>query len=245
MRSFYHAGDVGDLVYGLYVMKVLGGGELLLGERTTLGQLQPRVGIRRDMMLNLVGFLKSQPYVNRVQWMAQPPFVTHDLNAFRKHWLGQLPGTGRDTHLLEMHCVAFGVPFHRDYAWLESAAQRKAGVVVARSARQRNWRFPWREVVRKYKGNLVFVGTSAEYVEFMGSFGQVPRAETPTLEHLMKVIAGCDLFIGNSSAPLAVAEGLKKRVLQETSLETVERAHTRSMRANAVDWYGGMELPDV
>jgi len=245
MSSFYHAGDIGDLVYGLYVMRALGGGDLLLGERTELGNLQPRMGIRREMMVNLVGFLKTQEYVKRVQWLAQPPFVVHDLNLFRLHWRGELPGTGRDTHLLEMHCAAFGLVTDWNRAWLTMPQKREVAVVLARSARQRNHRFPWREVVQKYRGKAGFVGTDTEHGEFCASFGHVPKLHTPTFEHMAKVVAACDLFVGNSSAPLAVAEGLKVRVLQETSAETLERAHTVCYRSGAMNWTPGMELPDV
>ena len=243
MKSFYHAGDVGDLVYGLYVMKALGGGELLVGRRTTLAHLQPRAGISPQVYFNIITLLRSQPYVKRTQWVETPPFVDYDLNRFRCHWLGLLP-TGLNSHLLEMHCAAFGLTL-KDEPWLTVGQRRVAPVIISRSARQRNHHFPWTEVLAKYRGSLGFIGFPDEHANFQRDFGPVPFIETRMFLHAAEVIAGADLFIGNSSAPLALAEALKKPILQETSAETVEKAHTQSLRASAIDWKPGVSLPNL
>jgi len=246
MRSFCHAGDIGDLIYGLYVMKKLDGGKLFVGTKTDLGsQLQPREGITYEVLLALMPLLKTQGYVRGVQWMEHPPFVDYDLNNFRRHWLGQLKGTGRYTHLLEMHCKAFDVDLDWNEPWLNVPAKRVASVVIARSARQHSHRFPWKKVIEKYKGDCVFVGLEAEHSAFCNNFGLVPWFKTLHFLSLAEVINACDLFVGNSSAPLAVAEALKKRVVQETSLETLEMAHTVCTRKGHVMWDEVTPLPEV
>ncbi len=245
MRSFYHAGDIGDVVYGLYTMMKLGGGDLFLGQRTALGeQLQPRYGIDRQITLWLTPLLKEQPYVHRIQWMERPPFVEYDLNRFRLFWLGQLPCANQQTHLQEMVCMTFGVKLQPMEAWLTAPVSRQAPIIVARSPRQHNHKFPWADVVKHYGDGLAFVGGVDEWNELCLLVGKrIRRLHTPNLLELAKVINGCDMFIGNSSAPLAIAEGLKKRIVQETSSETLEKAHTISYREGHDMWQEGYEFP--
>lgn len=244
MRSFYHAGDIGDVIYSLYVMQALGGGKLYLGERTSYEKLQPRVGITRPIFTRMVTLLKSQTYIRDLQWIAQPPFVDYDLNRFREHWLGLLP-TCRTSHLLEMNCHAFKVPFVPTVAWLEAPALHVAPVVLARSFRQRNHHFPWGTVLSRYSDACVFVGTLEEHDDFVHRYGYVKHYDTPTLLRLAEVIKGSHLFIGNSSAPLAIAEALKVNVVQETSEETLEMAHTYTYRGGHTMWHKEMVWPTI
>lgn len=238
MHSCYHAGDLGDVVYSLYVLHKLRNLHLTLGTRTCLQGLQPRTGITWQLYMQLVPLLRGQPCIARLDWNEQPPFAVDDLNEFRLYWRGdfRLPPIA---HLLEMYCARFNVPFDAEEPWLVADAERVASVVLARSPRQHNWDFPWPDVVKRYGREAVFVGLPEEYEAFCGQFDPectVRYQPTPHLWKLACVINGCDLFIGNSSMPLAIAEGLKKNVVQEISKTTVEEAHTAIERKGAVNW---------
>ena len=78
--------------------------------------------------------------------------------------------------------------------------------------------FPWRKVVETYGDRASFVGTEKEWRDFCFSFGNVARIPTKTMLDLARVIAGAKMFIGNQSAPAAIAEGLKKPLILETCL---------------------------
>jgi len=67
----------------------------------------------------------------------------------------------------------------------------------------------------KYKDQAVFVGTPEEHKVFCATCGVIPFYPTLNLAEAARVISGCDLFIGNQSAPHAIAEGLKKRIILE------------------------------
>jgi hypothetical protein len=249
MRSFFHAGDIGDVVYGLYTMKRLGGGELLLGTTTTLGNEQPRVGITMQIYNTLVTFLRTQPYCRSTTWLQHPPFVSElaDLNRFRLFWKGKWD-FGKEykyVHLIEMSCRAANIGFIDNGSWLYAAERRSYPVLVARSARQHDHKFPWPCVLERFKRKVAFVGLPKEYDAFSQAFGRIPYVQTSTVSALAEVINGCDLFIGNSSMPLAVAVGLGKQCVQEVSRETIINAHTRTVFACQRDYIEPFDWPEV
>ena len=61
---------------------------------------------------------------------------------------------------------------------------------------------------------MLFVGLRTEYELFIKKFGKIEYVSTKDLK-VAELITACDLFIGNQSAPLAIAEGLKKPTVVE------------------------------
>ena len=66
--------------------------------------------------------------------------------------------------------------------------------------------------------DAMFVGFPEEHEAFVKEFGPIGLVRTRTLLDLAQVIAGCQIFVGNQSTPFALAEGLKKTVIQEVYL---------------------------
>ena len=249
MHSFYHAGDIGDVIYSLYVMKRLGGGKLILGTKTGYDEIAPRVGITMQIYNRLVTFLRLQPYCKDTAWMLEKPFVIEqrDLNRFRFFWKGVMhfDKQHKDVHLIEMMCRAASIDFQPE-PWLQAAKIQVCPVIIARSQRQRDCHFPWRQVLERYRGRVGFVGFPEEHAVFEQAYGRVPRVETFTVLRLAEVLQGCELFVGNSSLPLAIAVGLGKRCVQEVSMETIVNAHTRTVFPWQLDWHPhGFEWPAV
>ncbi len=59
-------------------------------------------------------------------------------------------------------------------------------------------------------------------------------------------INACDLFVGNQSAPYAIAEGLKKQTIQETRIDVDDGPDCLFDRPNAQFVFdGNVELPDL
>jgi hypothetical protein len=249
MHSFCHAGDIGDVIYGLYVMKRLGGGELLLGTDSGLGEFQPRVGITMPIYNVLVTLLRLQPCCRSTTWLDHVPFVheQRNLNRFRLFWQGKwhFGKQYKNVHLIEMMCRAASIEFVDEGPWLEAACRHEYPVIVSRSARQRDHKFPWPDVLARYKGKVAFVGLPCEYEVFSRMFGRIPYVQTHMLLALAEVIQGCDLYVGNSSMPLALAVGLGKQCVQEVSTETVVNAHTRTVFGCQRDWHPAFEWPEV
>jgi len=223
MMAFRHAGDLGDILYSLPVLRALCGGQpsALLIEATHY----TRQCLTRDKWCGIDELLMRQPYIADVRPYNPGEGVTINLNDFRARLhMSMKAGIGKDKHLTHWMCEAHGVPHAcMDSAWLHIEDPIKAArVVFVRSGPGRlpqhvyqNPAFPWHLVWKKYGNEAVFVGTEGEYEIFRVTCGDVPHYKTKTLLEAARVIAGCELFVGNQTATHAIAEGLKKNVLLE------------------------------
>jgi hypothetical protein len=214
--SFYHAGEIGDLLYGLYTMRALGGGMLLLGPKAHVPpSIHPR-GLTPELFDFCRPFLEAQTFIKRVRWAQEPPAVDYDLNLFRDYLSGARPlsqiadlGHSQPFSLAAMHAARFSVCLNEREPWLFAPRFVPAApVVFARSFRYRNILFPWSGIVRRYRSQAVFVGLPDEHADFVAHFGPVPYHPVSDLAELAAVIAGARLFVGNQSSPMALALGL-------------------------------------
>lgn len=92
---------------------------------------------------------------------------------------------------------------------------------------------------------MFFVGTESEAEIFQG-FGapkhKIPWVKTSNLLEAARLIAGAKVFVGNQSAPLAIAHGLCKNCIVE---EWLGNPNCRMNRPNAIYWKGGaLEIPE-
>lgn len=218
-----HAGDAGDVVYSLPVLKHLGGGALFLTPNNKFPFPRPtrwaREGGDASFVDNLAPLLEAQPYIWCCKYTQGTPFSTDvDLNAFRRPWSRR---TSKDFHsILSLHCEAFGVPMPTE-PWLtvpNPIVVPGRPIVVARSPRfQNNEGFPWDRIVAKYHDKMVFVGLDIEAKAFQGFSLQheIPHYQTKDALELARVVAGAKLCVMNQSLPLAIANGLFKEVVVE------------------------------
>jgi|GEM_PF-965832 len=226
-QTFYHSGDIGDVIYALPTIRALGGGILYLGPEVNQPfGVRPRQGITEKTCENLRGLLEAQPYIHQVVFAPKSPVVDYDLNKFRLYWKGFFKSDlealwarkrwFKSFPLAWINAAAFGVDFDETQPWL--SAQKNGchkAIIIARSERARGKMFPWRDIVKRIGLDCAFVGTPQEHQDFCNRFGRVEFLPTPTLLDLAVVIAGAELFIGNTSAPLAIVQGLaKKRIVE-------------------------------
>lgn len=204
---FSHSRDLGDIVYSLCAMKAAGGGELHLRDDgpqfSAHGMTPARVAAIRPL-------LESQTYVTKVVY---PSTERGDVDFGRAAWRMSPSRSIHDWYL----CEAGADPTAILKPWLHTSPGvvplRARTVFIARSARRQNPFFPWRgivDLIRRKRVSVFFVGTPQEHTEFVAAHGHVSYLATPTLLDLANVMwESCRCFIGNSSCPLAVAEGLK------------------------------------
>lgn len=210
---YLHGGDVGDLVYGLCAMKAIGAGELIIHPHGVRESFSPEKAER------IIPFLSLQPYLKMVRYSEQPPkggAQVWDFNPFRQwNWDKR---NGKVESLCQSH--------HRIFKLQESGITQPwlrvdepnsvAPVVIHRSPRYHNVRFPWRDIAQKYRKDAVFVGMPEEHAAWVNEFGPMPHYPTKDYLELARVIAGAKLFIGNQSCPYAIAEGLKQNAILES-----------------------------
>lgn len=218
---FHHTGDYGDAIYGMAVMRQVGGGVLFLSDDNRFPYPMKTRAVRTltfgPMWVdNLKPMVMDQPYVWNCLYTHGLPYSTdYDLNKFRLPWKER---TAKDTEsIINLHFQAFGLTFDGQ-PWLSvrHPIHRDQFPIVANlTQRYRSETFPWFEICQKYHDKILFVGTDQEAELFQGF--AVPRriAYQPTLNlhEMARVIAGANLFIGNQSAAMAIAIGMGKRVI--------------------------------
>ena len=228
---FIHTGDLGDVIYSLPIVLAMGGGILHLVNIDGVslhGMAKERVELLRSLLL-------QQQYIEGVETELPDSDLTIDLNLFRKSGIDVTT-----THLVHVMAKSFGFDATLKYGkWLGVRNPRRvADVVISRSARYHNPMFPWAQVVERYHDRAVFVGTEDEHTEFVKAFGDIPHHPTADLLAAAEVIAGCKLFIGNQSCPLAIAEALKKRLVIEVCRPCPNCCTDRNGVVNGWDEHG-------
>lgn len=230
ITEFSHGGKFGDLIYSLPNIKTMGGGSLTLYPNAGTGMV-----FTPDLVEVIRPLLANQPYIETVRYASKPSGF--NLDTFRNHWRGGY-------NISDIMAAWLGLAYaSRTEPWLTVTPLKEARVVFSRCPRYQNGDFPWGRVVAKYGMEAVFLGHRDEHADFCSRFGSVAHLPTGDLFDAARIIAGCELFVGNQSALRAIAEGLKKPVVQETDPAN-DNCHWE--RPNA--WYGyrsDVFLPDL
>lgn len=249
-----HSGDIGDIIYACMSFKELAKPvDLILTVRTDGAVREPMTAEKAESIKSL---LILQPYIHSIEFSPEqnPDPETLRLNADMDDFRSLLPYT--DPHLSLALTMRMKFEYNPDRPcnpndpWLVSDGKSDGPIVVfARSHRYHNLHFPWSRVAARYPAwSSGFIGTSREYEDFLRAAnfrkGDEPRRlHTPNLMEVARYIASSKLFIGNQSAPYAIAEGLKVRTLQEVCL-----AHPNCIFARPGATYGWDErvvLPEI
>lgn len=235
---FRHSGSGGDIIYALACIKAKGGGRLTLTE-TEL----PRTRMNAATFRYMEPLIKAQPYISELTHQGKGPF-DYDLDSFR-HGLRNGYEYGRT--ILDYTADLCGAKIDGK-PWLTIDVPihvKDKPVVINRTLRYQNHKFPWRQVSEKYRNQSVFIGLEMEYEMMKFQFDWPELVWLPTF-HLLecaRLIAGSELFIGNQSSMFAIAEGLKKNVILEVFLLQPD---TLSFREGAtMAWDQHVFLPDL
>ena len=222
-RQFYHSGDFGDIIYALPTIRALGGGSLLLGPDR---QYKTRLNLSEKDVALIAPLLLAQPYLSSVRYCPEPPYLKDNsiinLNRFRNYLQQErehFRTRPKMLSLAEAHLVSFGLsPQECQTKWLHlpsNSTLKSPPVLMHRSNRWNNPKFPWPKVVSKYRENAAFVGLPEEHENFSRAYGEIKYLPVQDFLELAQLIDSCKLFIGNQSLPYAIAEGLKKSALLE------------------------------
>jgi len=228
MNTFKHSGTLGDIVYGLAIMKHYGGGEfyLHLNQIDWIGQhyygnkpdpfhqgrmTEKDYEFMRDFML-------AQTYITDFKILnPEQDAITHNLDRFRPLFVGH------PANYILTYCMAFGIkdPKHQETMiegpWISVPEPKSIPgkhYVVNRSPR--GFTAPgcnpaWRQWLEEGADQAaVFVGLPNEYEEFKKLTGwNLDYYPTQSMLELAQVIAGARHFLGNQSVALSIAQGLR------------------------------------
>lgn len=189
--------------------------------------------------------VEAQPYINSVRiWKCEPlhwesekfrhyRFVNNKLNLAHNHAQAAL----KDGFIAEMPDVS------KPWLTVDPDTSYAGRVVVNRSPRYNNPRFPWKEVVKHFGERIIFIGLADEHSRFCASFGNVEYRTTRDFLEVAQMIAGSELFIGNQSACMTIAEGLKHPRIQEVCLTHPDCIYPGNAGAQYI-YDGVVTLPD-
>lgn len=239
-KNFITYATAGDIIYSLCIIKILGGGNIYLKLgyldefcRNVLGWWnQPHTGrISEKDYWNIRELLRHQSYVNEVEIYTNQR-VDHDLAL--ENWKFILP-KGWQGNQTQAYALSLGWnmsdPVLQDQLlrdpWLSPVAPIQIPhrpIVINRTPRHRDNSATekWQEFIKRgLCKRAVFVGTQQEHQDWQREFNQsIDYYPTVDLLHLAQVIQGCELFIGNQSAPLSLAIGLGKSYWCESNEAT-------------------------
>lgn len=219
MHTYYHSGNLGDIIYAMYAIREHGGGNLIVGQEQN--KTSPCSNpITEEQFNKLQPLLKKQPYIQSSTWNKTWPksdFI--DLNVFRDHWNDPQLRLNYDINsLCQMHFFTLGIiEKFSSNPWLEVpdpiVTKR---IVIHRSQRYRNSKFPWSVITSKYRDSLLFTGFPEEHKDFCSSFGMVEFYPVSDFLTMARLIKGASVFVGNQSFPCSMALGMGQRTYQES-----------------------------
>jgi len=217
-KSFKHSGDMGDIIFSLPAIRALGGGVLYLDPKGGDGNPlmkwadKTRTRLTAASIDSLKPLLLLQPYITDVQyWEGQP--IDFDLDLFRCH-------VRKHNNLSDCHLAVFGLPnSERDTAWLtvpEPIRVEGKTICISRTVRCHGNHGFWELSMPLLKPISIFLGLPKEHEIFVYTFGHdLPYHPTKDVLELARVIAGMEQFVGNQCLQHALAEGMKKNLINE------------------------------
>lgn len=209
MPSFLASGKLGDIIYALPTINALGGGTLYLTNRP------PHAPVTPAMFEAIAPLLRAQSHIKSVSMHnGEKVDRKYDLTDFRSAYDGKKNlAEVQAIHLSPTHYIDMSLP------WLElnRSEDPHDRPVFARSMSYRapDWQFIWPEIMEENPG-AVFIGTPEEHRDFTAKFGEIEYHNAANLLKAAQTIIDGSIFIGNQSAPYAIAEGLKHPSIQET-----------------------------
>lgn len=236
--TYYHSGNLGDIVYALAAIKLAGGGNLMLGpkQRKTPPCSSP---ITAESFERLSPLLTVQLYLGKVTFAERHPGTDAgiDLNHYRSTWSDlELRKKCNVQNIAAAHAYVLRVfeQWHPSQTWLSCEPITTPFFTIHRSARYHAKSFPWPLILKRYRSKLLFVGQAHELYDFQKEFDvKLDFWGVTDFLTMARVIAGSKGFIGNQSFPCSLALGLGQRVVQETWEESPDCAFPRPNFLNA------------
>ena len=207
-KVFHHGGRIGDMIFALYTMKALGGGQLVVSD-------YHGVGWSLEIAETMRSFLLYQSYVesvvlvdydvldySRVDYDLQHAEDDKNPEAFPEWHGGSWPG---NCNIRKRYAVHFGVEYDPEAVWLTAPRTRSVEVAVhipqRRSVRTSE---DWREILERLAELRIRTVVLGE--EGIGAYSLLESADH---------INSAKVFLGVVSSCNALAEGLGKRRLVE------------------------------
>lgn len=213
MVTFVAGGMMGDFIHSLYVVKNICEQK---GEKANLFITNGHGGDvwRFDMSKthqDVCELIFKQPYINRFEVLdlnnIPPDFI--NLNDWRRTLIHTAAGYVKCWSEVLTECYNFPIP--KEYKWLDvdPYPATVGKTLIHRSVHRINGAFPWQSVLDKVEGEILFLTSNMiEWDRFQFKSDRITPLFVPTVSEMAAAIGSCKMFIGNQSAPFAIASAL-------------------------------------
>jgi hypothetical protein len=203
-RVFHLSAGLGDAIYSLPTVKLMGGGTFVCGNTY-------------EQYLTIKPLLEAQPYIDNCFHISEidlpRDFVNLDL--FRNNPLGN------KVHLVDLFLTYFGFAKY-DWSkggWLENIEEikpyKKDYTVINITSRYRDKVFKklggWKRRISRMSvfNKVIFLGDIISYQEAKSEIKKLPmHFKTKDLLEAAEIIKGASYFLGTQSSLLAIRQGL-------------------------------------
>ena len=214
MKTFLHAGNVGDIVYSLASIVALADREparlylqLDYPANYSAAGLHPlkNVLLNRDYAEKLLPLLREQPYIASVGiWQGEP--VDYDLNIFRRSGFAHDRG---DIARYYRHVWPCQPRTWEPWLTVDPDEAYKDIILLNRTLRYRNPCLNY-SFLSEYQSRMIFMGLPDEYADFRSKYRlNIPHWQPDNFLSAARAISACRLFIGSQSVCFAIAEARK------------------------------------
>lgn len=236
-KLFVHGGRLGDCIYSLYAVSMLGGGIYQIC-------LYHSINWNEGMLRSVIPLIKSQKYIKDVMFTQVPKNRWNDENIscrmkgdfeyrdadydlieadtknnpddFPELTPGEWPG---NVHLSKRYAHHFGIPWYPESRWIDCGKFSKCNspdvVFHLPTRRMLRSKSEWISIISKIscRRSVMIIGGMNDIHEWSG-LGYNTVVPYNMLE-AAKFVNSAKLFIGVASSVNAIAEGLKKNRLVE------------------------------
>lgn len=210
--NFVVDADCGDVIYLLPMIKAMGGGNILFSTTN-----RPDATTKWDVRFNLAkSLLAIQDYVGIVKYH-EGEVVDWPIELEKTHCRSREEQVFLPYGHLMLKNHDFTLSTFNE-AWLNvEAANHEFDIIINRTPRYISSHHHMQELIAPFQERkAAFVGLQEEWELFCKTVCVVPFMKTENLLELAQIIKGAKVFIGNQSCALAIAEGLKQNIVQET-----------------------------
>ena len=217
MKTFKHSGDLGDIIYSLPTIKLLGGGILYLditgGEDEPICKAQCMDGKTKFNKITydyIKPLLEIQDYITEVK-IYKSEKIDYNLNNFR-YKFADPNSRSKTKNLLDCHLESFNLPvWNSNDSWLktDNVIKLDRKTIITRTPRYQS-NYAWYQSNKfKIRDKCIFVGLPKEHDYFEWALDiKVPYYPTKTALDMARVLSGSNSFITNQTSTLAIAIGL-------------------------------------
>lgn len=206
--TILHQGHIGDIIAFIPIYRKLNATRILV---TDAAWGEPMTGYKYDSLKPLLDSQGIPSDLN--QFTSSIDYDTTNWRECYKDHISLMDSQARYLHVVDRKTGHMEIT--EPWLKVEPNESLRGRVVINRSARYRNDKFPWSKVVEHYGKDAVFIGTDHEYNDFVQSFGQIPRHLTKDCLEVARAIAASKLYVGNQSSAYWIAAGLRIPLLQE------------------------------